>query len=195
MAGKAQQTVTRWKIARLKDHPQQAAMFGDVAEAELKALAEDMKRRGQHAAVEITPAGVIIAGHQRVRAAKLLGWTEIDVVVRSDLAAEGDRAVEERFLSDNFIRRQLSALARARCIKRMMELEEGREASRFAYTKKEQLKQRIATRMGLSPRSVARYLLVLDAPPAIQTYQPGSWGPTGADALAKHWGGWHQPWV
>jgi len=36
---------------------------------------------------------------------------------------------------------------------------------------------------------------LLDAPPAIQTYQPGSWGPTGADALARHWGGWHQPWL
>lgn len=36
---------------------------------------------------------------------------------------------------------------------------------------------------------------LLDSPPPIQTYQPGSWGPTGSDALIKHWGGWHQPWI
>ena len=36
---------------------------------------------------------------------------------------------------------------------------------------------------------------LLDDPPAIQTYQPGSWGPAGADALVKHWGGWHAPWL
>ena len=35
----------------------------------------------------------------------------------------------------------------------------------------------------------------LDHPPAVQTYQPGSWGPAGADALTRHSGGWRQPWL
>lgn len=168
MAGRTQQTVTRWKIAKLKDHPRQAEMFGDVGEEELKALAENMDKRGQRDPVHVTPDGTVVAGHQRVRAAKRLGWKEIDVVVRHDLAAEGAAAVEEHFLEDNFVRRQLSPLARARCIKRLMELEEGREVARFGFTKKEQLKARIAARMGLSARSVSRYLLLLDAPAAVQ---------------------------
>lgn len=36
---------------------------------------------------------------------------------------------------------------------------------------------------------------LLEAPPPIQTYQPGSWGPAAADGLTKAWGGWHQPWL
>lgn len=168
MADSTKQTVTRWKIAKLKDHPRQAEMFGDVGDGELKALAENMGKRGLRDPVHVTPDGTVIAGHQRVRAAKLLGWTEIDVVVRHDLAAEGDSAIEEHFLEDNFVRRHLSPLARARCIKRLMELEEGRSVDRFGFSKKEELKARIAARMGLSPRSVSRYLLVLEAPAAVQ---------------------------
>ena len=168
MTGRTQQTVTKWKIGKLRDHPRQAEMFGDVDEEELKALVENMDKRGQRDPVHVTPDGIVIAGHQRVRAAKRLGWKEIDVVVRHDLVAGGEAAVEEHFLEDNFVRRQLSPLARARCIKRLMELEEGREAARFGFTKKEQLKARIAARMGLSARSVSRYLLLLDAPEAVQ---------------------------
>ena len=36
---------------------------------------------------------------------------------------------------------------------------------------------------------------LLDAAPAVQPYRPGSWGPAAADALTRHWGGWHQPWL
>jgi glucose-6-phosphate 1-dehydrogenase len=34
---------------------------------------------------------------------------------------------------------------------------------------------------------------VLKAPSAIEFYEPGSWGPPGADALARQDGGWHIP--
>lgn len=168
MAVEKKQTVTRWKIAKLKDHVRQAEMFGDVDDAELDALAENMKRHGLRDAVEIVPDGTVIAGHQRVRAAKRLNWKEIDVVVRHDLAGEGPEAVERHFVETNFIRRQLSPLARAKCIKRLMELEVGRAAEKFGFTKTEELKNRIAERMGLSLRSVNRYLLLLDTPTAIQ---------------------------
>jgi glucose-6-phosphate 1-dehydrogenase len=35
---------------------------------------------------------------------------------------------------------------------------------------------------------------LLDAPPPVAPYQPGSWGPAGADALVAGYGGWHAPW-
>ncbi|MBA4192848.1 MAG: hypothetical protein C0467_33215 [Planctomycetaceae bacterium] len=143
-------------------------MFGDVDDAELEALAENMETHGLRDPVEVTPDGTVIAGHQRVRAAKRLGWKEINVIVRYDLAGEGPEAVERHFVETNFIRRQLGPLARAKCVKRLMELEEGRGTARFGFTKKEELKNRIAKRMGLSLRSVNRYLLVLDTPVAIQ---------------------------
>ena len=36
---------------------------------------------------------------------------------------------------------------------------------------------------------------LLDAPPPVHAYQPGSWGPDAADELAAPYGGWREPWV
>jgi glucose-6-phosphate 1-dehydrogenase len=36
---------------------------------------------------------------------------------------------------------------------------------------------------------------LLDAPPPVHRYAPGSWGPSAADGLTAMSGGWHQPWV
>jgi glucose-6-phosphate 1-dehydrogenase len=36
---------------------------------------------------------------------------------------------------------------------------------------------------------------LLDAPPPVQTYQPGSWGPAAADKLVAGHGRWHEPWI
>jgi glucose-6-phosphate 1-dehydrogenase len=36
---------------------------------------------------------------------------------------------------------------------------------------------------------------LLDAPPPVHPYAPGSWGPAAADQLVAHYGGWHGPWI
>jgi glucose-6-phosphate 1-dehydrogenase len=36
---------------------------------------------------------------------------------------------------------------------------------------------------------------LLDSPPPVHPYAPGSWGPKEADRLAAGHGGWHQPWI
>jgi glucose-6-phosphate 1-dehydrogenase len=36
---------------------------------------------------------------------------------------------------------------------------------------------------------------LLDTPPPVETYAPGSWGPAGADALVAGSGGWRGPWM
>ena len=36
---------------------------------------------------------------------------------------------------------------------------------------------------------------LLDAPPPVHAYPPGSWGPAEADGLTAEYGGWHGPWV
>jgi glucose-6-phosphate 1-dehydrogenase len=36
---------------------------------------------------------------------------------------------------------------------------------------------------------------LLDAPPPVQAYKPGSWGPQAADKLIAGHGRWHEPWV
>jgi glucose-6-phosphate 1-dehydrogenase len=36
---------------------------------------------------------------------------------------------------------------------------------------------------------------LLDAPPPVEVYRQGSWGPTGAEALVRGHEGWHEPWT
>jgi glucose-6-phosphate 1-dehydrogenase len=36
---------------------------------------------------------------------------------------------------------------------------------------------------------------LLDAPPPVHSYAPGSWGPSAAEQLTAEVGGWHGPWV
>jgi glucose-6-phosphate 1-dehydrogenase len=36
---------------------------------------------------------------------------------------------------------------------------------------------------------------LLDSPPPVHVYAPGSWGPKEADRLVAGHGGWHQPWI
>jgi ParB/RepB/Spo0J family partition protein len=150
----------KWKLSKLKPHPRQDEIFGEMNDAELRELADDMNRRGLQHPIEILPEGTIIAGHQRFRAAQRLGWEEIDVIVRSDLAEAGAAAVEQHFLRDNLVRRQLSPLARARCIAQLME-------DKSAWGR-EELKAKVGELINLDPRSVSRYLRLLTTPIAVQ---------------------------
>jgi ParB family chromosome partitioning protein len=126
----------KWKIAKLKDHPRQAEVFGDLSDAELAALAEDMRANGLRDPIEVVSDGTIIGGHQRVRAAKRLGWSEVDVIVRVDLQTADTIAAKKSFLTDNLLRHHLSPLVRAKCIKELVELERGGRRSSQEEIKK-----------------------------------------------------------
>ena len=36
---------------------------------------------------------------------------------------------------------------------------------------------------------------LLDAPPPVHSYAPGSWGPEEAEQLTNGFGGWRKPWL
>ena len=36
---------------------------------------------------------------------------------------------------------------------------------------------------------------LIDAPPPVHPYAPGTWGPAAADALVADVGGWRGPWI
>ena len=36
---------------------------------------------------------------------------------------------------------------------------------------------------------------LIDSPPPVQVYEPGSWGPASADELTRDYGGWRDPWL
>jgi ParB-like chromosome segregation protein Spo0J len=160
----AKKKVTNRKISSLRPHPKQE-FFPDLPPDELNRLAESMKRRLDEA-IEILPDGTIISGHQRVKAAKLLGWKEIRCWVRHDLAEQGAEAVERRLIEANFHRRQLSPLEKARCFRRLLELE--RDKPRRNGELKGDLRDYLAGQFGYSGRNLERWVKVLDTPLEIQ---------------------------
>ena len=36
---------------------------------------------------------------------------------------------------------------------------------------------------------------LIDSPPPVEAYEPGSWGPASADELTRNHGGWRDPWL
>jgi len=36
---------------------------------------------------------------------------------------------------------------------------------------------------------------LIDAPPPVEVYEPGTWGPSSADDLVRDYGGWRNPWL
>jgi ParB-like chromosome segregation protein Spo0J len=102
------------ELARLRPNPRQSDIFGDVSEAEILALAEDIATNGQREPIHVVADGTILAGHERVRALKSLGRTTIRAVVHEHASPDDDDAFVF-MVNDNFGRRQLGPLGIARC--------------------------------------------------------------------------------
>ena len=160
--------VVKRDVADLKDHPRQQANFGDLPGFLFDELVADMDKNGQRHPVEATSADETIDGHQRVRAAKKLGWKQIDVIVRTDLDALGAAAIEMRMIEANLNRRQLDDLGVARAYKRLKELQPRRTRSASGGAMKT-LRDRLAAQLGTkSGRTIDRYLRLLEAPKVVQ---------------------------
>lgn len=117
-----------------------------VDEDYARLIAESMAESGQITAIDVRrPASGqyrLIAGAHRVSAARMLGWTEIDAIVRevADLAAE---LLE---IDENLIRRELSELDRAAFLSRRKAIHEAMhpETKRGKYERGEHKRQNVA---------------------------------------------------
>jgi ParB family chromosome partitioning protein len=159
-----------WPIARLKPHPSQARVFDDTPEPEFLELKADIEKNGLRHRVEILPTtGVIVCGHRRVRALRLLGCKEVPVLILYDLAARGEAAVRQRLITDNLLRRQLTPLGKVRgyveLVQALVEERGGRWPSGSAQG---ELRERLGKILGQSGRNVDRYLAVARLPMPIQ---------------------------
>src|SRR5688500_5584273 len=68
----APQTTERLQLRSLRPHRQQEVWFTALSEPELEALAASMQHDGLQHPVHVLPDGTILAGHQRVAAARRL---------------------------------------------------------------------------------------------------------------------------
>lgn len=157
-------TIIARKLDCLKPHPQQKELFPPLSDIELQCLADDLKKNGLRYPAEILPDGTIVCGHQRVAAAKLLGWAEIDCIVRHDLAAAGNDAIERHLIDDNLNRRQLAELDIARIYRHLKE----RRISKRTRNGAGDWRDNVGKRFGMTGRTLARWAQVLDAVPGVQ---------------------------
>ena len=152
-------------VSSLRAHPRQHEFFGAPTAEAVTALAADIESRGLQHAIEILPNGVIIAGHTRWLAFKQLGWTEIECVVRSDLAAQGEDAVVRYLVNDNVVRRQLSKLQQAR----LTLVLEGYTMERIAADGlSASERDRVGALLGMTGRNLSRWINVLGLPVVVQ---------------------------
>lgn len=149
---------TKWRLRDLREHPDQQKLFGDISEVDLAALTADIEKRGLQLPIHILPDGTILSGHLRSIVCDQLGWKWIDAIVRHDLA-DDPSAAGEFFVSDNLNRRHLTRLARVRCIEHLL-TKKGKRT--------EAIKTKVAEQLGMSLRTVNRYLLIADAPREVQ---------------------------
>ena len=162
MLAKAAAKAVSKRVTELRPHKLQAQVYQDLTDAELQALADDIRVNGLRHPIEITPDGVVICGHQRLRAVMLLGWKRILCIVRYDLAAEGDAAVERRLVEDNLNRRNLGRLGIVRACAALMRITSKEDIQGTT------LRDHIAVRFNLSGRTIDRHLKFLAAPTAVQ---------------------------
>jgi hypothetical protein len=159
----------RWKIARLKPNPLQRQFFRDLSAADLTALAENIRLRGQKQAVEALPDGTILDGHQRVEALRRNGTTHADVLVRYDLAKASEVEKERAFIETNVLRRQLGPLGKARAVLGLLKAELGkRQDSDLRGWDTAKARERIEQAVGMGERNLNRYLSVLRSAPEVQ---------------------------
>ena len=153
------------RLADLKPHPSQANLFVDLSQSELERLAANIAQHGLDHPPEILPDGTVVRGHQRIRALKLLGREETEVIVRHDLAAAGPAAIEEALIVDNLDRRQMTPLEIARCY---VALKQTAQLQPSEGDNTGDIRDRLAARFGLSGRTLDRLARVLQTPVAVQ---------------------------
>ncbi len=177
---------TKWPLDMLTNHPRYDALFPPLPDDELHALAKSMKENGLRSPLHFLEGGVILFGHERCRAARLLDWTDIDAGVRHDLTDASPDAIEKLIITDNLEHRHLSPLVNIRCLQRLWEIDQQCSARELGDVQKVALLDAIARRLNLSQRSVNRYLQVLRTPTAVQAaYERGELTLTAAGRVAQ----------
>ncbi len=165
--------ITKVRLGQVHPHPHNIRRdIGDVTE-----LAESFGTSGMLQPLVVAPAlkrgavkgFTLIAGHRRFAAAKLLGWSDVEVIVRDDLNTEALQT--EAMLIENLQRTNLSPIEEADAYEQLIA---------FDYTP-----ERIAERAGRSIKLVkSRLALRKLAAPVSAKVHAGQISLADAEALA-----------
>lgn len=156
----------RFRVSELREHPQQSETYTDLAEHEFESLKRDIKTRGVRQPIEVTMTGMIVDGHQRVRACRELGIEEIDAILCQDHAQDD---IDRSFVLANLLRRHLDPVAKARALSTLVAIERRRLKNEDTDCEGD-LRDRIAEMLGgkISGRTLDRYLQFNRLPSLVQ---------------------------
>lgn len=152
MNNSAEEQVFELDISLLEPNPLQPR--GLITSESLAELAESIREHGvlEPIVVAKTPAGYqIIAGERRWRAAKLVGFSKVPVVIRET----SPQGMLEMAIVENVQRIDLNPLERAQAYRRLMD--------EFGLTNAE-----IAQRVGKSPSYISNTIRILTLPDALK---------------------------
>ena len=159
----------------LKDFPQQASIFPPLSAGERQALADSINVDGMRDRIHVLPpnnvAGfepyVILDGHNRRDAAIALGWEEVPVLIRHDLAEVEESEVVRAFLSFNFTRRQLNPVDQAVVLVELYNTRARRPLCLSDSRGVKQVEEQLAGLINKSGKTSRRYVKIALLPPAI----------------------------
>lgn len=153
-------------LTDLRPHPRQASVFNDVSDSELAELATNIKDYGLQHPIHILADGTIVSGHQRVRAARLLGWDTITAVVRDDLGEADSLTSVEHLIQENLQRRHLDPLGIARCYQELKRLAQANGRIRGTGNVRDQISSRLPGQY--KGRTLDRLVRLLELPDDVQ---------------------------
>lgn len=145
-------SVMRVPIAQVKPNRHQPRLAAD--EVGIAQLAQSLRQTGILQPILVRPLGneyEIIAGERRYRAARLLGWTEVPVLVRR----ASDEEMLEMALIENIHREDLNAIDRASAYREY--------CTRFKVTP-----DVLSEKLGEDRTTVTNYLRILELPESVK---------------------------
>ena len=109
------QMVQNFALAALKLHPRNEEFFSNVEGEDFKRLKESIGEQGILMPLRVSSDMVIVSGHQRYRAARELGMTQVPVIVDESLLDEDEKLAQ--LIASNFGRMKNDPVKQGRWIK------------------------------------------------------------------------------
>ena len=170
-------------IAELKQHPRNTETFRDLTGEEFEDLKASISEHGIIEPVIVNQHGVIICGHQRVRACRVLGITDVPVVVRE---VASDEEHETLLIEENLRRRQLLPSESFKAVKRLYELRGLDGAGRPKNGENPATVAELTSELGKTERTVARMRTLANLiPPLAAMLDAGTLNQTAAYQIAQ----------
>lgn len=157
------------------------SLFRDLPDREFQELVKSVAEHGVLVPVAVRPDGLILCGHQRVRAATAAGLSEVPCV---EVVLPGDDHYRLYAIDDNIHRRHMSPVERARIfVERKGIMARLREAGEEVHGR---VRDAAAAPIGITGRQAAKYEAIYSLPDDVkEMVESGKIGIEAAAALAR----------